>query len=89
MTGPDDALLVGVDGDLDAIAQIELGQDAGDVALDGGLAEVEPGGDLGVRQALGHQPHDAELAFAEAPGGGGGQGRRGRGRGRSPRSAAG
>ena len=24
---------------------------------------VEPGGDLGVRQALGYQPHDVEFAF--------------------------
>jgi hypothetical protein len=48
MTGPDDAMFVGVDGDLDAVAQAEFGEDAGDVALDGGLAELEPGGDLGV-----------------------------------------
>jgi hypothetical protein len=61
-------VLVGVDGDLHPVPQPELGQDAGDVALDGGFAEVEPGSDLGVRQALGHQPDDAELAFAEAPG---------------------
>ena len=54
VTGPDDAVFVGVDGDLHPVAQIELGEDAGDVALDGGLAEIEPGGDLGVRQALGH-----------------------------------
>jgi hypothetical protein len=50
---------VGVDSDLDAVAQAGLGEDAGDVALDGGLAEIEPGGDLGVGQPLGHQPHDA------------------------------
>jgi hypothetical protein len=29
-------VFVGVDGDLDAVPQIELGEDAGDVALDGG-----------------------------------------------------
>jgi hypothetical protein len=50
-----------VDGDLDAVAQSELGEDARDVALDSGLTEVEPGSDLGVGQALGYQPHDAEF----------------------------
>jgi hypothetical protein len=39
VAGPDDAVLVGVDGDLDAFAQVELGQDASDVGLDGRLAE--------------------------------------------------
>ena len=68
MAWPDDAMFVGVDGNLHPVPQAELGEDAGDVALDGGLAEVEPGGDLGVRQALGHEPHDAEFPFAEAPG---------------------
>jgi hypothetical protein len=37
-------VFVGVHGDLDAIAQVEFGQDVGDMALHGGLAEVEPGG---------------------------------------------
>jgi hypothetical protein len=61
-------MFVGMDGDLDAVAQPELGEGAGDVALDGGLAEVKRGGDLGVGQALGDQPHDAEFAFAQPPG---------------------
>jgi hypothetical protein len=74
VTGPDDAVLVGVDGDLHPVAQIEFGEDAGDVALDGGLAEAEPGGDLGVGQALGDQPDDVEFAFAEVPGRGAGWG---------------
>src|SRR5258707_10033622 len=60
---PDDGVLVGVDGDLHPVPQAELGEDADDVALDGGLAEVEPGGNLCVRQALGHESHDAELPF--------------------------
>jgi hypothetical protein len=71
-------MLVGVDGDLHPVPQAELGEDAGDVALDGGLAEVEPGGELGVRQAPGHQPDDAEFPFGETPGrvrGGGAGGR--------------
>src|ERR1019366_6049330 len=36
------------------VPQPELGEGAGDVPVDGGLAEVEPGADLGVRQALSH-----------------------------------
>src|ERR1035441_5254171 len=65
---PDDALLVGKDRDLYAVAQVQLGEDAGDVALYGCLAEVELRCDLGIRQALGYQPHDLELPLAEAPG---------------------
>src|ERR1700744_671035 len=61
-------MFVGVDGDLYPVPQAELGQDARDVALDGGLAEVEPGGDLGVRPALGHEADDPEFPFAETPG---------------------
>ena len=48
LAGADDAVFVGVDGDLHAVAQAESGEDAGDVAFDGCLAEVEAGGDLGV-----------------------------------------
>jgi len=36
-----------VDGDLHPVPQAKLGEDADDVALDGGLAEVEPGGEHG------------------------------------------
>src|SRR5580704_12138793 len=50
----DDAMFVGVDDNLHPVPQPELGEDAGDVALHGGLAEAEPGGELGVRQALSH-----------------------------------
>ena len=60
-------MLVGVDGNLHPVPQGELGEDAGDVALDGGLAQVEGGGDLGVGLALGHEPHDAEFPLAEPP----------------------
>jgi hypothetical protein len=52
VTWPEDAVFVGVDGDLHPVPQAELGEDADDVALDGGFAEVEPGRDLGVGQAL-------------------------------------
>jgi hypothetical protein len=82
---PDDAVLVGVDGDPDPVPQAQLGEDADDVALDGGLAEEEAAGDLGVGQALSDEPHDADFAFAEVPGRAGGRGGRGPGRCRSPR----
>src|SRR6202030_3755862 len=75
-TGADDAGLVGEDHDLHAVAQAELGQGVGDVALDGCLAEVEPGCDLGVGHALGYQPDDVEFALAEAPGCAAGRGGR-------------
>src|SRR5580692_7745317 len=48
--GAHDAVFVGEDRDLHAVAQPESGEDAGDVAFDGRHAEVEPGRDLGVRQ---------------------------------------
>lgn len=38
---------------LDSVAEAELGQDACDVGLDRGLAEVQLGADLGIGQALG------------------------------------
>jgi hypothetical protein len=41
VAGPDDAVLVREDRDLDSVAQGQLGQYAGHVALDRGLAEVE------------------------------------------------
>ena len=37
-------MFVGIDGDLHPVTQSKLGEDAGNVALDGGLAEVEPAG---------------------------------------------
>ena len=67
MAGPDDAVFVGTDGDLHPVPQPEPGEDADDVTLDGRLAEAEPGDDLGVRRALGHQPHDAKRRGTPAP----------------------
>src|SRR5215208_249382 len=46
----DQAGFVGHDDSLHAVANAELGQDALDVRLDGGLAEDEFLGDLAVRQ---------------------------------------
>jgi hypothetical protein len=49
VAGPNDAIFEGVDSDLDAVSQTKLGEDASNVALDGGLAEVELGSDLSIR----------------------------------------
>ena len=49
--------------------EAELGEDAGDVLLDGALGDDQAVGDGGVAAALGHQGEDVELAGAE-----GGQG---------------
>jgi hypothetical protein len=43
----DDAVFMRVGGDLDAVAQVEYREKAGDEAFDGGFAEVELRGDLG------------------------------------------
>jgi hypothetical protein len=42
----DDAGFVGENHDLNSVAKVQLGQDAGDVGLDGGLADDESAGDL-------------------------------------------
>ena len=48
-------VLVGVADGLGAVAGAGLGEDPVDVRLDGGVAEVEAPGDLGVAQAGGEQ----------------------------------
>lgn len=49
--GPYDPSLVGEDGELDAIALVELGQQPPDVGLDRGFGHEQVGGDFGVRVA--------------------------------------
>jgi hypothetical protein len=49
--GGDEAGFVGQHDGLYAVAQVEFGQDSGDVCLDGVLADDELSGDLVVRQA--------------------------------------
>src|SRR5262245_15676082 len=51
LAGGDDAVLVGEDDRLDAVAEVELHQDAADVALDGGLGHDESFADLAVRES--------------------------------------
>jgi hypothetical protein len=58
--GADDSAFVGEDDDLDAVAEVELGEDAGDMAFDGRVAEVELRGDLGVGEAAREQPQDLD-----------------------------
>lgn len=57
--------LVREDDRLDPVAELELGQDAGDVGLDGRFRQVQPGGEFGVAQAVGEQAQHFELARGE------------------------
>ena len=50
---------------LHPVAQVELGQAVRDVGLDGGLAQDEPFGDLGVGQSLAEQLQHLALALGE------------------------
>src|SRR5207248_10818479 len=50
---------------LDAVAEVELLEDVGDVCLDGGVADVELFADLGVREAAGDQAEHVELALCQ------------------------
>jgi hypothetical protein len=54
-------VFVGADDDLDAVAQLQLAEQAADVGLYGSLGEYELGGDLSVGQASGDL--DKNLAF--------------------------
>jgi hypothetical protein len=58
-------VVIGVDDDLYAVAQRELGQDAADVGLDGGLGAHELLGDLRVREAAGDGDEALALAGRE------------------------
>src|SRR5688500_12944965 len=60
------AVLVGVDDQLDAVAQVELGEDARHVGLDRRLREELGGGDLRVGEATGRAEEDLALARGEA-----------------------
>jgi hypothetical protein len=45
--------------------KIQLGQDVGDMTVDGVLADVELAGDLLIAEALGHQPENLHLPLRE------------------------
>jgi hypothetical protein len=55
LAGTDEAGLVRDHDGVDAIAQVELGQDAVDVRLDGRFSEDESRGDLAVGEARGDE----------------------------------
>src|SRR5690606_27748040 len=59
------AVAVGVDDRLDAVAQVEFGEDARHVRLDRLLAEHQRGGDLAVRQAVGDEAEHFQFARGE------------------------
>jgi hypothetical protein len=61
----DQPRLVGDDDGLDAVTEAELGEDAGDVCLDGRLRQMEAGGEFGVAQPPGQQAEDFQLAWGE------------------------
>jgi len=54
-----------VGGQLDPVADIELGEQVGDVRLDGRFREVKFGRDLGVRLSGGHEREDTSFAVGE------------------------
>ena len=58
-------MLVGVDDGLGAVAELELLQDAGDVGLDGAIADDEPGGNLGVGESAGEELEHLKFAGGE------------------------
>src|SRR5262249_2399359 len=57
--------VVGEQGDLGPVSELQLGQDVGDVRLDGGHAQVELGGDLRVRVAVRDGEDDVVLTGAQ------------------------
>ena len=65
MTSVDDAVLVGVDDGLDAVAELELSENPCDVRLYGGLAYVYLPGNLDVGQAARDQFEYFEFALGE------------------------
>jgi hypothetical protein len=54
--------LDGANGGLDAVAHVELGEDARDVVLDRRRAEIQHSGDLGIVPSAGQQGQDLALA---------------------------
>ena len=63
--GVDEATLIGDDDELCAVSGAELGEEAGDVALDGGDAEEEMVCDLVVGESFGDEMQDVTFALGE------------------------
>src|SRR5579884_943642 len=65
LAGHDGPALVREDDGLDAVAQVELRQDARDVCLDGRTGYHELVGDFGIGKTTGNQTKHLELALGE------------------------
>jgi hypothetical protein len=65
LAGGDDPGFVGEDDGLDAVSQVELGQDTGDVCLYRRAGDDELVGDFGVGESAGDESEDLELAVGE------------------------
>ena len=63
--GVDEAKLDGLDSRLGAVGDAELGDDALEVALDRGEAQVQSLGDLAVCLARGHRSQHVELPWSQ------------------------
>ena len=64
--GSDESRVVGKHDGRRPIAGAELGEDARDVALDRALAEVQLGGDFGVRRASSDELEHLDLTLRQA-----------------------
>lgn len=58
--------VVGEEGGLDPVGEPELAEDPAEVGLHGGLAEVQPPGDVGVGEPVGECPQDLAFLAGEA-----------------------
>src|SRR5829696_9411648 len=65
IAGTYEAVLVGVDHGLYAVAAAEFGEHAGDVRLDSALTDVKANGEFLVRQACGNQAKHFPFSFGE------------------------
>lgn len=63
--GARDSGFVGQDDGLDSVAQAEFHEYARDMRLDCRFAEDQPICDFGIRQAVGHELEDLDLAWRE------------------------
>src|SRR5579872_2268025 len=66
LAGADQARLVGEHDRLNAVPELQLRENVRHVRLDGGLAERQLRGELGVAQAAGEQPQHLKLPGGQA-----------------------
>jgi hypothetical protein len=65
LAGSNESAFVGEHDGLDAVAEVEFGEDPVDVRLHGGLGGDEVPGDLGVGESVRDQAQDFRFAFGE------------------------